>query len=238
MPPTSLLQDWLSRSASFRDHARLWITLLVAAVQGVVLFRLHVAIDGQTWPATDSRWLVTFYALALLVPVTLHLLAAHARERVFWNALAAIAAVSFGLAWHFGSSVSGPVTNQRWAGEDLIFGFSVTMLLMWLLTAAFLRSRLDNGRWRGSYSHLFSAAWQNKLTLAEALAFTGAFWLLLELWVVLFESLGYEVFEKLFHDPAFAYPFTAITFGLAMHLVGSTERLVSVAREQVLGLLK
>lgn len=236
MPPTSLFQDWLG-SQTFRDNARLWITLFVAAVQGVVLFRLHVAIDAE-WPGTDSRWLVTFYTLALLVPVTLHLLAAHVRQRVFWIALAAMAGVSVGLAWHFGSSVSGPPGNEHWASEDYTFGFVVTMLLMWLLTVAFLRSRLDNGRWRSSYAHLFSAAWQNKLTIAEALAFTGAFWLLLLLWAVLFKSLGYDLFERLFQDPAFVYPFTAITFGVAMHLVGSTERLVSVAREQVLGLLK
>ncbi len=222
----------------FRDHQRLWITLFVAAVQGVVLFRLHVAIEGQVWPATDGRWLVAFYAIAVVVPSILHLLAAHLRERTLWLAIATIAAVCFGLAWQFGANVSGAVTSQYWLADETIPSFVATMIVLWLLVVAFLRSRLDHGRWIGSYSQLFSSAWQNKLTIAEALAFTGAFWLLLLLWAGLFKSLGYDLFERLFQDPAFVYPFTAITFGAAMHLVGSTEKLVSVAREQVLGLLK
>src|SRR5262249_5890578 len=79
---------------------------------------------------------------------------------------------------------------------------------------------------------------RNKITLAEAAAFTGLFWLLLALWQTLFHMLQINFFRDLFQEPIFVYPVTALVFGIALHLIGAIERLVSVVLEQILNVLK
>ncbi len=222
--------------STFEDNPRLWLTLLLAAVQGLILFRLHVAIETEHWPATDLRWLTFFYTSVVLVPVTIHLLSVHWRDRMLWIAVGVMVLVCAGIGWQFGTNVGNP--QEGIVDGEAAWVLGLTLTLLWLLCMPFLRCRLELGRWRCGYDALFSTAWQNKLTLLEAALFTGAFWLLLGLWAVLFKTLGYDLFEALFTDEAFVYPFTAITFGLSMHLIGSVEKLVSVAREQILGLLK
>src|SRR5688572_1023608 len=222
--------------STFKDNPRLWLTLLLAAVQGLILFRLHVAIETEHWPATDLRWLTFFYTSVVLVPVTVHLLSVHWRDRMLWIAVGVMVLVCAGIGWQFGTNVGTP--QEGIVEGEAAWVLGLTLTLLWLLCMPFLRCRLELGRWRCGYDALFSTAWQNKLTLLEAALFTGAFWLLLGLWAVLFKTVGYDLFEDIFTDEAFVYPFTAITFGLSMHLVGSVEKLVSVAREQILGLLK
>ncbi len=85
---------------------------------------------------------------------------------------------------------------------------------------------------------LFTDAWRNKLVLAEAALFTGLFWLLLFLWQTLFHMLGIDYFRELFAEPIFVYPVTSLTFGCALHLIGSIERLTAVVLEQILNVLK
>jgi hypothetical protein len=85
---------------------------------------------------------------------------------------------------------------------------------------------------------LFANAWRNKLVLAEAVLFTALFWLLLFLWQMLFHMLGIDYFRELFEEPIFIYPVTSLTFGCALHLIGSIERLTSVVLEQILNVLK
>ena len=74
--------------------------------------------------------------------------------------------------------------------------------------------------------------------LAEAALFTGLFWLLLFLWQMLFHMLGIDYFRELFEEPIFIYPVTSLTFGCALHLIGSIERLTAVVLEQILNVLK
>jgi hypothetical protein len=145
--------------------------------------------------------------------------------------------VLFCLGWHFGSYVGAPVPGKPF-DEDACVTFGASIVIVWLLFLPFLRRRLVTARWRGVYAELFTLAWQNKIALAEAAAFTGALWLLLFLWAALFKMLGYSIFSDFFAWPGFIYPFTCVAFGVALHLAGSVERIVTVAREQILGLLK
>ena len=62
-------------------------------------------------------------------------------------------------------------------------------------------------RWLGNSIRVaFTNAWRNKLMLAEAVLFTGLFWLLLFLWQALFHLLGIDYFRNLFEEPIFIYP--------------------------------
>jgi hypothetical protein len=71
-----------------------------------------------------------------------------------------------------------------------------------------------------------------------AALFTGLLWLLLFLWQMLFHLLKIDYFRELFQEPIFIYPVTALTFGCAIHLIGSITQLTSVVLEQLLNVLK
>jgi hypothetical protein len=112
------------------------------------------------------------------------------------------------------------------------------LTLLWLMALPFAQSRLATGRWAIRYESLSTNAWRNKLMLAEAVLFTALFWLLLFLWQALFHLLRIDYFRELFEEPVFIYPVTSLTFGCAMHLIGSIDRLTSVVLEQILSVLK
>jgi hypothetical protein len=216
----------------------LLITLAAAILQGVLLYWLHTAIENKEWPATRLPWLATFYAVSLFVPLTIQLLSAHWRQRLLWWAAGILGVAYAYFGWHFGSQVGISLQNSRLVDEDATFVFVLSLGLLWLLFMPFLRARLTFGRWRCEYAELFSVAWQNVIQLGQAGIFTGVFWALLGVWAMLFKMLGYNFFKEMFTEPAFVYPFTAITVGGALYLTGSVERLVTVAREHILGLLK
>jgi hypothetical protein len=213
------------------------VILALAAAQGFALYGLHRAIADGLWPATDLRWLAPLLLLAALLPLTAQMLAAHLRSRAAASILAGVAAALAGIGWHFGARLAtSPAPPYGGAQAFAAGGFA--LLVLWLIALPFLRLRLSAGRWSTDYPALFRDAWRSKLALAEAGLFTGAFWLLLFLWGRLFDSLGIGFFAELFGMPLFAYPVTAIVFGIALHLVGSIDRLVDVVLGQILGLFK
>jgi hypothetical protein len=219
------------------DRTALPLILLAAVIQGWVLYWLHHSIEFHHWPATDQAWLVPLYALALFIPVTTQLLSRYAQAAILWRFMLALAAAFFYFGWHFGAHVSDGLS--RYAGDP---GWPLSLALLfgvlWLLVLPFAQSRLTTGHWASDYRSLFTHAWHNKLTLAEAALFTGLFWLLLFLWQMLFHLLKIDFFRELFEEPIFIYPVTALTFGCAMHLIGSITQLTSVVLEQLLNVLK
>jgi len=213
------------------------IILIAAVVQGWALYGLYFAIEHKHWPATDAPWLTALYSIAVLIPATVQLLADHMRKPIALGMVAAMAVVLFYMGWHGGASLTAIMVEQRNDFEDLV-PFAFELVVLWLLVLPFLQARLVGGSWRLQYATLFATAWRNKLALAEAAAFTGALWLLLLLWQLLFNMLGIAFFRTLFREPLFIYPVTSITFGLALHLIGSVERFSSIVLEQVLNVLK
>jgi hypothetical protein len=212
------------------------LILLAAVVQGWALYGLHHAIQYNHWPATDPAWLIPSYALALSIPVTVQLLADYARAPMLWRFVAVLAVAFFYFGWHFGAHISGAPAAYRNAEGYL--PLALLFSIVWLLVLPFVQSRLTTGQWMSRYSALFVNAWRNKLLLAEAVLFTALFWLLLFLWQTLFHLLKIDYFRELFEEPIFIYPVTALTFGCAMHLIGSITQLTTVVLEQLLNVLK
>lgn len=204
--------------------------LVIAAAQGWLLSVLHDAAKYQTWPATQPGWLLALYALALLVPATLHMLAGWLRRAAAWLASGAVALVAGGLAGYAGWTL---------APNEVRFQFVVplyaALIAAWFIALPFVQARLRQGTWQVSYPGLFESAWQNALVLAEAALFTGVFWLLLWLWALLFKVIDIAFFANLFAKPGFFYPVSAIAFGYAVHLVESNEKIVLTLRRHLLG---
>lgn len=61
------------------------VILAAAVVQGWVLFGLHHAIKTHAWPATNLAWLFALYATAVLIPLTIQLLADQVRKPAMWD---------------------------------------------------------------------------------------------------------------------------------------------------------
>jgi hypothetical protein len=213
------------------------IILLAAVVQGWTLYGLHHAITNHHWPATDQAWLIALYALAVFIPVTVQLLAEHARRAALWQIVAMLGVAYFYFGWHHGASVSSGGA-EPFRGTEECFPLAFLLTVLWLLALPLAQTRLTTGHWSIQYGSLFGNAWRNKLVLGEAALFTGLFWLLLFLWQMLFHMLGIDYFRELFEEPIFVYPVTSLTFGCALHLIGSIERLTSVVLEQILNVLK
>ena len=218
------------------SRATLPVILIAAVVQGWALYGLHFAGAHKYWPATDPAWLIGLYTIALLLPLTVQLMAEHVRKPAMAAMVGVLAIALFYMGWHNGSLVGS--APGEFAPAETFMPFGLEMAVLWLLTLPFLQARLVTGAWRFRYDVLFATAWRNKLVLAEAALFTGAFWLLLMLWQSLFKMLGIRFFHDLFAEWLFVYPVTAITFGLALHLIGSVERFIAIVLEQLLNVLK
>ena len=216
--------------------ATLPIILIAALVQGWGLYGFHHALDTYSWPATDNAWLIALYTIATFIPLTVELFARYARNRALWVILVPVTGVFFYFGWHQGATRVELASKAHLIDGNWSFAFP--LIVVWLLMLPFMQGRLATGQWRVPYAMPFAAAWPNKLVLAEAGLFTGLFWLLLELWQTLFHMLTIDYFRDLFEKPLFVYPVTAITFGIALHLIGSIDRLTSVVLEQLLNVLK
>jgi hypothetical protein len=213
------------------------VILMTAVIQGWALYGLHHAVKAHRWPATDQAWLIGLYALAVFIPLTMQLLAEHARTAALWRLVTVLAAAYFYFGWHHGTSVSSAGAEQ-FTGTPAYFSIALLLIILWLMALPFAQIRLTTGHWGTQYPSLFANAWRNKLMLAEASLFTGLFWLLLFLWQMLFHMLGIDFFRELFEEPIFVYPVTSLAFGCALHLIGSIERLTSLVLEQILNVLK
>ena len=215
-------------------------TILSAAVlQGWALYGLHHALKFHHWPFPSTPLTVGLYACVVLIPLTVQLLAGYAQREAFWRVIAALTVAFFYFGWHFGSAIGVPLaTGLGNPGGAGLFLFAFELVVLWLLALPFLQSRLALGHWRVEYPALFNFAWRNKIMLGEAAVFTGLFWLLLWLWQTLFHMLQINFFRELFAEPIFVYPVTALAFGIAMHLIGSIDPLVSAVLEQLLNVLK
>ena len=218
-------------------RASLPVILVTAVIQGWALYALQHAIMAHSWPATRPGWLFGLYAVAVLIPVTLELLADHARDKATWVIAGAMAVMLFYFGWHHGRSVADTAA-QGFALSGRGFPLALVLGIFWLHALPFVQARLAAGRWTAQYAYLFTYSWRNAVSLAEALAFTGCFWLLLSLWQTLFRMLGMEFFHELFGKPIFIYPVTSIVFGTAVHLIGSIDRVVSTVLEQILNVFK
>jgi hypothetical protein len=220
-----------------RARATLLIVWIAAVAQGWALYGLHLAIKHQRWPATDVASLLGLYSVAFLVPVTVQLFADYAKRLVSWLMIVIVGSAFFYFGWHHGSSVTD-IATERLSTPGDYFPLAFVLLVLWLHILPFLQARLAMGQWTVEYRLLFINAWRNALTLAEATLFTGLFWLLLFLWQMLFHLLRIDFFRELFEEPLFAYPVTSLIFGLAVHLVGSVDPLISAVLEQILNVLK
>lgn len=217
----------MSTDASLPRNERAMIVLL-AVLQGGLLYLAQKGHEAGWWPFDALSGRVCWYTLVLAVPTMMALSLVSLRDRRFWQHAAGAALVFAGLAaWASWKATGGPGINS--GGVLAPFGTAVAIALF--VALPWLQCRLANGHWRAPYPCLFEHAWQNTLTLALAVLFTGICWLVLHLWGALFALVEIRFFRELFREEAFVYLATGAMFGLGV-LIGRTQhRPVRVARQ-------
>lgn len=195
------------------------IVLLVALAQGFLLHGLHRLAEGNHRAWSELSFLLPAYAITVGVPLTFYLLRAHLTGAALGLRLLVLALV-LGTSGIYVGWVNGPFGEVRPGSDGSIFLYAFLILLAWFVALPFLRFRISDTLTAKGYSALFDEAWRLAVTLAFALLFIGLFWALLNLFVVLFKSIGIDWPEEIIHERYFVYPATCVALSFA---IGFTE---------------
>lgn len=208
---------------------RSWI-IAWAALQGIGLWLLHEWLIRLADKGQHLSVIWTLYAFIVTLPLSQMMLSAHRHKPGLWWMAAGFSLVM--------SAAAAYVGYQAWVsglsfGNVELSGFSLgTMtLISWFILLPFAEHKLVTHRWFSDYSLLFSAAWRNLVKLVLAALFTGLLWILLFLLAGLFKVLNIGFLMELFTSRIFAYPVTAIAFGIGISLYAAKEEaLVGIYR--------
>ena len=87
------------------------------------------------------------------------------------------------------------------------------------------------------YEVYFEEAWKRILQLSLSVLFVGAFWLILNLGVLLFRIIGLRGFASLITDPYFAFISSFVVFALGVHQTDVMPTILKNIRSVLLNLL-
>ena len=200
---------------------RSWIVAW-AAGQGAALWLLH------EWLLSLSKqgeyfWLIwPLYMVALLLPLSMMLLASYRQQTRLWGMVTGYAVVIAAAASYMGHQAWTPGMDAfTYAQYGVLLAWAG--MLSWFVLLPFAEHQLLRKQWAQDYALLFAAAWRNTVKLALAGAFTVLLWILLYLFAGLLKVLGVDFFLELLQKPIFFYPVTAITFGIGLSLYAAKE---------------
>ncbi|WP_132986500.1 DUF4153 domain-containing protein [Luteimonas terricola] len=217
----------MSTDAPLPRNERAFIVLL-AVLQGGLMYLAQKGHDAGWWPFAGLGGRVCWYTLVLTVPTMMALSVVRLRDARFWqHAVGAFVVFGALAAWGAWNATGGPGIRA----DHVLGPFGASIAIGLFVALPWLQCRLAKGHWRAPYPCLFGHAWQNALTLALALLFTGICWLVLVLWGALFALVDITFFRELFREEAFIYLATGAMAGLGV-LIGRTQhRAVQVARQ-------
>ncbi|MEG2805898.1 DUF4153 domain-containing protein [Stenotrophomonas sp.] len=192
--------------------------VLIALLQGLMLYIVQEA--DHAWPFNEMGNRLRWYAWVLSVPTAVALTLVELRDRRLWLHAALASLLVLGLASWIGWNVG--TADQHLSNDGLLVPFTISMAIAVFVSLPWWQYRLQMGHWHAPYAALFERAWQNGLTLALAMAFTGLTWLLLWLWAQLFVLVEIRFFRELFREDAFIALATGSLFGFGV-LIGRTQ---------------
>ena len=215
-----------SQPRTFLPTLAMWL-ILIAFLQGSMLYLLHQILEQELWLYDKPQWLVALYSMTLVGP-TLLLLAL--TEKHWLKTLLLTGLFTF-LVGALGFYIGLQARPLYIVGYDAVVPtFVIT------ITIASFKGLMYIQQWSQqqhlNYRELFQHSWRNFLTLGLALAFMGGFALVLFLWGALFKTIGIDFFSELFEESWFLYPTLSIAFGLGIlmfrrlsHIIDTIARL-------------
>lgn len=205
---------------------------LIGLMQGVLLLLMHRLLDAHVWPATSMSIVVSWYAVAIAVPLAMQLMVADLDKPLALKFAVWLKVILIGLSIY---TVRTSLSFDGGSGSfETAAYFVSTIALAWFVALPFVQSRLASGRPGFPYPLLFEFSWNNMITLHVAAVFTMLFWGLLGLWAALFTVIGIRFFAELFIKQEFIYLVTASVFGFGLSFGRSHGGLVANLRSTVL----
>ncbi|KLD78357.1 DUF4153 domain-containing protein [Xanthomonas hyacinthi] len=202
--------------------------VLVALLQGALLYLAQRGADAGLWPFAALGGRVCWYTLVLTVPTLTLLSVRRLNDLRLWQHAIALALLVAALsAWAAWSATGAPGLRS----SEVLAPFGLAIALGMVVLLPWLQCRLQHGQWQAPYCELFEHAWQNALTLALAGLFVGICWLVLWLWGALFALVKLDFFRELFRQTAFVYLATGTMFGLGLLIGRTQQRAVQVMRQ-------
>ena len=225
------------------------IRIGIGLLQGLGLYWLYQSIQVRSdlcsaadeslcrqvsWPATEP---LLFGPLLLVIAfLPLVLLAGVGRLRpltlVIWTAVAGVALALLGLHDIARQSAEALDDQVYLSAPVILFSAAALFISHHLVAPAdFERRRI------ASFPAYFDTTWKAGVQLAMSVAFTGAFWILLQLGSALFKVIGLSFLEDLLRETWFALPVTFLVFAIAVHLTDVRDGLIRGVRTVALMLL-
>ena len=207
--------------------------LIIAVVQGILLFALYRAFDTDFWPSDDPLWSYPLWALAIAVPLLLLLSLNHGNERRVVQLVAGWAAVLALLAIYTGWQAE---PFEEFPVGSLTFVFCASMTLACFKALMYLQQRANQVPL--TYQVLFTNSWRNFLVTALSAIFVLIFWLILVLWGELFRVIEIDFFRDLFREDWFIFPVLGFALGLGMIIFRNLTRVIDTITKLLHALIK
>ncbi len=207
--------------------------LIIAVVQGILLFALYRAFDTDYWPSKDPLWSYPLWTLATAVPLLLLLSLNHGNERrvvqLVGGSAALLALLAVYTGWQAEPFDEFPVVS-------LTFVFFSSMTLACFKALMYLQQRANQVPL--TYQVLFTNSWRNFLVTALSAIFVLIFWLILVLWGELFRVIKIDFFRDLFREDWFIFPVLGFALGLGMIIFRNLTRVIDNITKLLHGLIK
>lgn len=219
--------------------------LLIALLQGAMLYWLYRAGADTLWPATLPALFVPLVLVGILGPLLLILSLGHlAPRRLAWwvgGVVLLLAALGWYGAWRNDAAWAGALPGVQVPAASLLLSL-VAALLLPLVAALFIAHTLITAasaerRFIASYAGYFDSAWKLAVQLVFSAGFVGATWLVLALGSALFKLIGLDFLERLLGKAWFAIPVTVFAFACAVHVTDVRPAIVRGIRGLILVLM-
>lgn len=204
--------------------------LLFAILSGGLLLIAHEALAAKAAWFEPRLLRCLWFTLACLPPLFAALSIQRLADRRFWAGLVAYTLLLSYLAYYAG----GAIEPARVEASAVILPYAGVLLASGQVLCAWFAVSLRREGF--CYPLLFEAAWRIVSTLAQVLAYTGTFWLLLWLWAALFAALKIDFFTELFQQARFIYPVTSLVAGYGLVIARTRSSLGDAVHLRVLAL--
>lgn len=210
-----------------------WQRLLVAVLQGALLYWLYRAGTDKLWPATVPTLFIPLLMVAIFCPVLLIVSLGHLAPRRIAVWIGSLVLLVAALGWYDGwRSVRLPEAGS--APSPLLFVHLIAGLFIahTLVAAANVEQRRI-----ASYPSYFDAAWKLAVQLVFSAGFVGAVWLVLNLGGELFKLIKLDFIERLLRHAWFNIPVIVFSFACAIHITDVRPAIVRGIRSLILVLM-
>jgi hypothetical protein len=195
--------------------------LIIAVVQGILLFALYRAFDTHSWPSESPLWSFPLWTLTVAVPLLLVLSLDRGNALRVSKMVAGLAAVLALLAIYTGWQAE---PFDEFPLFSLSFAFVCSVTLACFKALMYLQQRADQVPL--TYQALFTKSWRNFLVTALSAVFVLIFWLILMLWGALFKVIEIDFFYELFIEDWFIFPVLGFAFGLGIDRIAMLKHAV------------